>query len=311
MTVVRDPAELLGAFRQTRASALALFGDPGVYVERYLDQARHIEVQILADQHGNAIHLGLRDCSVQRRRQKLIEETPPARLSPDLADAMGKAAVKAALAAGYQGAGTFEFLVDTSGGFYFMEANCRIQVEHPVTEATTGIDLVREQLRIASGLPLVMRQEDVAPRGCAIECRINAEDPAADFAPTAGRIDEFSPAAGPFTRVDTHGYPGMLVSADYDPLIAKVIVWGPDREQALQRMDRALAEFRISSVSVRTTAEFLRTVLRNPEFVAARHTTALVDHLARTPSEPSPAMAGAAASSPSSAELDPVERKFA
>jgi acetyl-CoA carboxylase biotin carboxylase subunit len=283
LRMVRDPRDFLRAYKETRATAQAVFGDGRVYVERFLDAARHVEVQVLCDQHGNAVHLGERDCSVQRRHQKLIEETPAPGLPTDLTTRMGEAAVRGALAVGFVGAGTFEFLVDGDGAFWFMEINCRLQVEHPVTEMVTGIDLVKEQLRVAAGLPLEFRQKDVKSRGVAVECRINAEDPGRGFAPTAGVLEEFIPAGGPFTRVDTHGFTGYRVTPDYDSLLAKLIVWAPDRAQALTRMERALSEFLVRGPGVHTTIEFLAQVLRHPLFQEAKHTTSLVDQIVAGP----------------------------
>jgi len=279
MTVVRDARDLTRAWGQARAVAQATFGDPRLYLERFLENARHIEVQVLGDGAGGVLHLGERDCSVQRRRQKLIEETPAPGLPRELADRIRAAAVHAAREVNYAGAGTYEFLVGDDGDFVFMEVNCRIQVEHPVTEAVTGVDLVREQLRVAAGDGLSVTQEDVQPRGVSIECRINAEDPRRGFLPTPGVLDEFLPPAGPFVRVDTHGYPGVRITADYDPLLAKVTVWAPDRRQAIERADRALQELRVSGRGVHTTADFLRDVLEHPVFRAAKHTTGLVDDM--------------------------------
>jgi acetyl-CoA carboxylase, biotin carboxylase subunit len=280
MTVVRDSRELPRAFAQARAGAQVAFGDARLYLEKFLDNARHVEVQVLGDGAGGVVQLGERDCSVQRRRQKLIEETPAPGLPRDLAERICAAAVHAAREVNYAGAGTYEFLVDDDGGhFYFMEVNCRIQVEHPVTELVTGIDLVREQLRVAAGYGLSISQEDVQPRGVAIECRVNAEDPRRGFLPTPGVVEEFWPPGGPFVRVDTHGYPGFRVTADYDPLLAKVTVWATDRRQAIARADRALEEFRVFGRGVHTTRDFLREVLENPVFRAAKHTTALVDDM--------------------------------
>lgn len=276
MAVVHAARDLARAYATTRAAAQATFGDGRVYVERYLESARHVEVQILADQHGNVVSLGERDCSVQRRRQKLIEETPATGLPAGLAERICAAAVRGARACDYVGAGTFEFLVDDRGEFFFIEVNSRIQVEHPVTEMATGIDIVAEQLRVAAGYPLSVRQDDVRPRGVAIECRVNAEDPDRDFLPTAGLVDEFVPPGGPFTRVDTHGAPGLRITADYDSLLAKVIVWAPDREQAIGRMERALDEFRVGGHGIRTTIGFLREVLANSLFRDAKHNTSLV-----------------------------------
>ncbi|MGH3790801.1 MAG: acetyl-CoA carboxylase biotin carboxylase subunit [Pseudonocardiaceae bacterium] len=292
MRVARERDGFARAFAHTRASAQTLSGDGRVYVEKYLDHARHVEVQILADQHGNIVHLGERDCSVQRRHQKLLEETPAPGLPAGLADRMGHAAVLGARAAGYTGAGTVEFLVDARGEFSFIEVNCRIQVEHPVTEMATGVDLVQEQFRAAAGEVLTLRQPDVLPRGSAIECRINLEDPERNFAPTPGLLTEFSPAAGPFVRVDTHGYPGYRVPATYDSLLAKLVVWAPTREQAVNRMRRALAEFRVNGPGIHTTTGFLSDVINHPLFQSARHTTAIVERVLAqrqtktTPGEP-------------------------
>jgi acetyl-CoA carboxylase biotin carboxylase subunit len=234
---------------------------------------------VLCDGRGNGVHLGTRDCSVQRRHQKLIEEGPAPGLTPTVADAMTSASVKAALAVGYSGVGTFEFLVDDDLGFYFMEVNTRIQVEHPVTEMITGVDLVREQLLVAAGLPLGMKQHNIRFTGVSIECRVNGEDPARDFLPTPGTLDRFDVPGGPFTRIDTHAFAGYVLSPHYDSLLAKVVVWAPDREQAVNRMDRALAEFDIAGGGVRTTIPFLRQVMASPEFRKAEHHTGLVERI--------------------------------
>jgi acetyl-CoA carboxylase biotin carboxylase subunit len=276
MRVVHRGADLAEAYLRTRAEAQALFGDDRVYLERYLPNGRHVEIQVLADAHGTAVHLGERDCSVQRRHQKLIEETPAPGVPRDVVERMGQASIRGALAAGYVGAGTFEYLLDDAGNFAFLEVNCRIQVEHPVTEAVTGLDLVAEQLRIAAGEPLGYTQADVLARGVAIECRVNAEDPARDFAPAPGRLQEFTVPGGPFVRVDTHAYPGYTVPSAYDPLLAKLIVWAPDRDTAIARSRRALADFRVAGPGVHTTAGFLRDVLADPSFRAGRHDTGLV-----------------------------------
>jgi acetyl-CoA carboxylase biotin carboxylase subunit len=279
MRVVGEAGAVAPAYRETVARAQALFGDSRVYVEAYLGRARHVEVQILCDGHGNAVHLGERDCSVQRRHQKLVEESPAPGLPADLVHRMCLAAVAGAKAAGYVGAGTFEFLVGPDEEFYFIEVNCRIQVEHPVTELMTGLDLVREQLQIAAGRRLAHRQDELVFRGAAIECRVNVEDPDRDFRPTPGTLVDFVPAAGPFVRVDTHGYPGYRVPASYDSMLAKVLVWAPDRDQALARMDRALADFRVGGPGVHTTVDFLRRVVADREFRTGTHTTAIVDRL--------------------------------
>ncbi|MQY11629.1 Biotin carboxylase [Streptomyces sp. RB5] len=275
MTVVRRPGDLLPAYRQTRATAQAVFGDNRVYLERYCDSARHVEVQVLADNHGQVLHLGERDCSVQRRHQKLIEESPGPGLHRELTRAMARAAVRGARSVDYTGVGTFEFLVHDEG-FSFMEMNCRIQVEHPVTEAVYGVDLVREQILVAAGERLRHSQEDLVPRGTAVECRVNAEDPDRDFAPSPGLLEEYVPPGGPFVRVDTHGYPGWRIPPQYDSLLAKVIAWGPDRLTALDRMDRALAEFRIAGPGVRTTIPLLRKVVAHEVFREGKHDTSFL-----------------------------------
>lgn len=279
MQIVWDSADFAQAFAETRATARMLFGDSRVYVERYLQRARHVEVQVLCDGHGAGIHLGERDCSVQRRHQKLIEESPAPRLPAGVAEQMGRAAVDGVLAAGYVGAGTVEFLVDGDGNYYFMEVNCRIQVEHPVTEMVTGIDLVAEQIRIAAGERLGLDQEQVVRRGVSIECRINAENPAAGFVPTPARITELIAPGGPFVRLDTHIYSGYTVPPNYDSMLAKVIVWAPDRTGAVLRMRRALEEFRITGAGLHTTRDFLVTVLDRPEFRTGTHSTALVERM--------------------------------
>ncbi|KXK58091.1 pyruvate carboxylase subunit A, partial [Micromonospora rosaria] len=295
MTVVYHAADLPRAYARTRAAALAVFGDDRVYVERFLTEARHVEVQVLCDAHGNGVHLGTRDCSVQRRHQKLVEEAPAPGLPERTREAIAAAALRGVLDVGFTGAGTVEFLVDADGEFHFLEINSRIQVEHPVTEMITGIDLVHEQLHIAAGTPLRFRQADVRPTGVAVECRVNVEDPDRDFVPTPGRLDRFRPPGGPFTRVDTHGHPGYLVGPHYDSLLAKVVVWAPDRDLALCRLDRALTEFDVAGPGMRTTIPFVRRVLDDAAFRAGRYTTGLVDRLLRaTPPGPEPA-AGASA----------------
>jgi acetyl-CoA carboxylase, biotin carboxylase subunit len=279
MAVAETLAGLPEVFRQTQSAAAKLFADERVYAERYLRRARHVEVQVLADSRGRVIHLGERDCSLQRRRQKLVEESPAPALPAGLAERIRQAAVTGAQAAGYQGAGTFEFIVDDAGGFYFMEVNCRIQVEHPVTEMVTGVDLVGEQIRIAAGFPLALDQSDVELRGAAIECRINAEDPDRHFAPAPATITELALPAGPFVRVDTQVYPGCSVPPEYDPLIAKVIAWAPDRAAAIARMRRALRETTITGPGLHTTAGFLDKLIGSPVFARAEHSTSYIDEL--------------------------------
>ncbi|WP_432482226.1 acetyl-CoA carboxylase biotin carboxylase subunit [Kineococcus esterisolvens] len=277
ITVVRDPAAFRQSYTATRRTAHSVFRDSTVYVERYLDHARHIEVQVLLDEHGNGLHLGERDCSVQRRHQKLVEEAPAAGLTPQQRQEIGAAAVRGALAVGYTGAGTFEFLLDERGDFSFMEVNCRIQVEHPVTEMVTGLDLVREQILIAAGEPLSVDQADVRLDGAAVECRINAEDPSRGFAPAPGLLDVFDLPGGPGIRVDTALTAGARISPHYDSLVAKLIAWGPDREQALARMRTALAEMRIEGKGVTTTRDLHLQVLGDPVFQAGKHHTGFLD----------------------------------
>jgi acetyl-CoA carboxylase, biotin carboxylase subunit len=293
MTVVHHRADFAGSYLRTRSTAQAVFGDSAVYLERFLTNARHVEIQFLCDAYGTAVHLGERDCSVQRRHQKLIEKAPSTRLTPELRAAMGRAAVGAALSVGYTGAGTMEFLLDADGHFSFMEVNARIQLEHPVTEMTTGIDLVQEQLRIASGAPLSITQDAVRISGAAIECRVSAKDPERGFAPSPGAVSHYRAPGGPWTRVDSDCCAGYVVSAYHDSLLAKVIVWAPDRPQALARMDRALAEFDIRGP--RTTVDFHRAILRHPTFRAGRHSIAFVDQLTPGSARPEPAVPHSAA----------------
>ncbi|HWB36315.1 MAG TPA: acetyl-CoA carboxylase biotin carboxylase subunit [Rugosimonospora sp.] len=279
LQVVPDRGGFVHSFQSSRVNAQAFFGDGRLYVERYLRSARHVEVQVLCDAYGNAVSLGARDCSVQRRYQKLVEEAPPPGLPTELVDGMCAAAVRGARSVGYVGPGTFEFLVDPDGNYYFMEVNCRIQVEHPVTEMVTGVDLIAEQIRVAAGEPLRLTQQDVQVRGASIECRINAEDPDQNFVPRSGVLTEFIPPGGPFVRLDTHAYPGYRVPHAFDSLLAKLIVWAPDRDQAITRMLRALAEFRISGDHLATTIGFLGEVLDDHRFRAAAHDTSLLPAL--------------------------------
>jgi len=279
MRIVREERELATALQVAQQEAQAAFGDPSVYLERYLERPRHVEVQILADQHGNIFAVGERDCSIQRRYQKLIEEAPAPDLPAKVRDALHEAAVRGARAVGYVGAGTFEFLVDREGRFYFTEANARLQVEHPVTEAVTGLDLVQWQLAIAAGERLELRERDRAPRGHAIEVRVTAEDPDRDFAPRPGRIEQLIWPGGPGIRVDSHAYAGYVVPPHYDSLLGKVIAWGLDRAQAIERLDRALRETVISGMP--TPIPLLRRILQHPDFRASRHTTTfLAEYLA-------------------------------
>ena len=264
MRLVPDADQLEGLFKAAQGEAEAAFGNPGLYMEKFIDRPRHVEVQVLADRHGNVVHLGERDCSIQRRHQKLLEEAPSPALDAGLRQRMGEAAVRAARSITYEGAGTVEFLLDKSGAFYFMEMNTRIQVEHPVTEMVTGIDLIAEQLHIAGGEPLRLRQSDVQLRGHAIECRINAEDPQKNFRPAPGRITGWLPPGGPGVRVDSHVYTGYEIPVFYDSLIGKLIVWAHDREGAIRRMRRALMECAITGIS--TTIDFHLSLLDRPEF---------------------------------------------
>ncbi len=264
MRLVPEAAQLESLFRAAQGEAEAAFGNPGLYMEKFIERPRHVEVQVLADRHGNVVHLGERDCSIQRRHQKLLEEAPSPGLDPELRRRMGEAAVAAARSIGYEGAGTVEFLVDRSGGFYFMEMNTRIQVEHPVTEMVTGIDLIAEQLRIAGGEPISVTQDQIHLTGHAIECRINAEDPRHNFRPTPGRITGWLPPGGPGVRVDSHVYTGYEITPFYDSLIGKLIVWGVDRDHAIKRLHRALSECAVTGIP--TTIDFHLALLDRPEF---------------------------------------------
>jgi acetyl-CoA carboxylase, biotin carboxylase subunit len=277
MRVARDEDEFSRQFSMARNEARAAFGDESVYLEKYLARPRHIEFQVLGDQHGRVVHLGERDCSVQRRHQKLIEEAPSPALTPELRERMGDAAVRGASSIEYVGAGTIEFLLDDDGSFYFMEMNTRIQVEHPVTEMTTGYDLIKEQIRAAAGLPLSVVAGPVELRGHAIECRINAEDPARNFAPSPGTIHTYHPPGGPGVRLDTHIYAGYRVPPFYDSLLAKVIVHGSNREEALARMRNALSSFVLEGVH--TTIPFLLTVLDHPDFISGEIDTKFLERM--------------------------------
>ena len=271
LRIVRERAGAAQAFAQCQSEAGAAFGSSEIYCEKFIERSRHVEVQVLGDKHGMRLHLGERDCSVQRRHQKLIEESPAPSLPAETRTGLHRAGLAAAAAVNYTSAGTIEFLVDDDGSFYFIEMNTRIQVEHPVTELLTGIDLVREQIRIASGEPLGYRQEDVRFEGHAIECRINAEDPVT-FAPSAGRVTSWLPPGGREVRVDSHLMAGYAVPPTYDSLIAKVIVRGANRDEALARMRRALGETVVEGV--KTTIPFLQRVLAHPAFVGGRFTSA-------------------------------------
>jgi acetyl/propionyl-CoA carboxylase alpha subunit len=308
MRVVGAAGELESALRLARSEAGSAFGDAAVYLEKAILEPRHVEIQVLADAHGHVLHLGERECSIQRRHQKLVEESPSPAIDATLRAEMGGAACRLLAAAGYQNAGTVEFLLDPSGRFYFLEVNTRLQVEHPITELVTGIDLVREQLRVAAGEALGYGQADVAARGWAIECRISAEDPAAGFIPSPGRIRTWRPPAGPWVRVDAGVYEGGEVPLYYDPLMAKLIVWGEDRRTAIGRMTRALAEFSVAGVQ--TTIPFHRAVMRHPDFVAGRLSTAFVERAfgggnGLAPPAPDRALAAAVAAALRARELVP------
>ncbi|MBW7473552.1 acetyl-CoA carboxylase biotin carboxylase subunit [Paenibacillus oenotherae] len=263
--IAEDEESLVSQITTAQQEAQKAFGNAGVYLEKFLTGMKHVEIQIMADKHGNAVHLFERDCSVQRRRQKLVEEAPCAVLSQALRERMGQAAVRAALAVNYAGAGTLEFLLGPDGNFYFMEMNTRIQVEHPVTEMITGVDLIKEMISVAEGNPLSIKQSDIRINGWSIECRINAEDPDRNFMPAPGQIQFYLPPGGLGVRVDSAAYPGYTISPHYDSMIAKLIVWGENREDAISRMKRALAEFAIDGI--RTTIPFHMKLLNHPKFV--------------------------------------------
>ncbi|HWJ76846.1 MAG TPA: acetyl-CoA carboxylase biotin carboxylase subunit [Niallia sp.] len=274
--VAKTKEELIKGINITQQEALTAFGNAGVYLEKFIEDFRHIEMQVLADNYGHVIHLGERDCSIQRRLQKLLEESPSPVLSEEMREQMGEAAVKAAAAVNYTGAGTVEFIFDyRNQQFYFMEMNTRIQVEHPVTEMVTGFDLIKEQIQVASGKPLEVTQKDVTFSGCAIECRINAENPAKNFMPSPGKINMYLPPGGLGVRVDSAAYPGYSIPPYYDSMIAKVIVHGSTREEAISRMKRALSEFVIDGVH--TTIPFHLNLLNHEKFVEGNFNTKFLE----------------------------------
>ncbi len=275
MRVAENEAALLTALQQARTEAQAAFGNGGVYLERFIDRPRHIEVQIIADHHGNAIHLHERDCSTQRRHQKLIEEAPSSTLTPEQRKGICEAAVRLVREASYTNAGTVEFIVDQSGNFFFIEVNARIQVEHPVTEMVTGVDLIKEQIKVASGAKLSRTQDQVPCIGHAIECRINAENPDKGFQPNAGKITHMFAPGGFGVRFDSHAYTGYTVPPNYDSMIGKLIVHRPTRDEAIATMRRALLELQIEGIA--TTASFHRKVLEHPVFLEGRWDTKFVD----------------------------------
>ena len=284
MRIAHNDVSLAKEFHVARNEAEKAFGNGSVYIEKYIEKPRHIEFQILADSHGKVLHLGERDCSVQRRHQKLIEESPSPFLTADLRKKMGKAAIKAAAAAEYQNAGTIEFLVDAKGNFYFIEMNTRIQVEHPVTEEVTGIDLIKQQIQVANGEKLSLDQDDVTFEKHAIECRINAEDPARNFTPSPGTISLYYAPGGHGVRVDSHVYSGYTIPPYYDSMIGKLICYGSTRKVALQRSYRALSEYLVRGI--KTTIPLHKAIMSDPVFIEGKATTAYMeDFMSRTPTD--------------------------
>ncbi len=277
MRVVHKKEELEPAMKQAANEAQSAFGNPVIFIEKFLESPRHIEFQILADNYGNVVHLGERECSIQRRHQKLIEEAPSAIMTSELRKKMGDAAVKAVKVSNYNNAGTVEFMVDKDRNFYFLEMNTRLQVEHPVTELVTGIDIVKEQFKVAAGGKLSLRQEDIKLIGSAIESRISAEDPENNFVPSTGTITALIEPGGPGVRVESGVYEGFTVPIYYDPLIAKLLVWAPTRQEAIERMKRVLDEYLIRGI--KTSIPFHRLVMRNPKFVSGDYDTTFIDRV--------------------------------
>jgi len=275
MRIVNDRQELIRALPLVKAEARHAFGSEEIYLEKFLRKARHVEIQVLGDAHGKVVHLNERECSIQRRNQKLVEEAPSPAVTPELRARMGEVAVKGSAAIGYDSAGTMEFLLDEEGNYYFMEFNARVQVEHPITEMITGIDIVVEQMKNAMGHPMALDQENISVNGHAVECRINAEDHHRDFLPTPGIIEKWVPPGGPHVRVDTHCYQGYHVSPNYDSLLAKLIAHGRDRAEALRIMEQALLEFEIEGVE--TLIPFHLRLLSNPDFIAGDYHTRWVE----------------------------------
>lgn len=274
MRLVASAAELESAWRNARSEARNAFNDSSVYIEKYIERPRHVEIQILGDGHGNLIHLAERECSLQRRHQKVVEECPSPLVDDDLRERMGQTAVKIGRLAGYANAGTVEFLVDQNRNFYFLEMNTRLQVEHPVTEMVVGIDLVKEQIRVAAGEQLVWRQENIEMHGAALECRVYAEDPVNNFFPSPGRITHLKVPSGPGVRDDSGVYEGWTVPLEYDPLLSKLVVWGRDRDEAIARMRRALCEYQVAGIH--TNIGFFRRLLEHPEFIVGRLDTGFI-----------------------------------
>ena len=283
---VQSEDELESALRNTRSEALSAFGDAAIYIEKFVDRPRHVEIQVMADRQGNAVYVGERECTIQRRHQKVIEECPSPIMDADLRRRMGEAALKVGRAAGYYNAGTVEFLVDPNRGFYFLEMNTRLQVEHPVTEMVTGLDLVQWQIRIAAGENLGLRQEDVVMRGAAVECRVYAEDPSNNFFPSPGKIATLRTPAGPGIRDDGGVYQGWTVPIDYDPLISKLVAWGATRDEAIGRMKRALGEYHIEGI--KTNISFFLEVLDHPDFRKGVFDTSFIDRWLQTRTLQSP-----------------------
>ncbi len=277
MRIVRDEDSMENSFMMASAEAEAAFGNPGLYIEKYIESPRHIEIQLLGDHYGNIIHLGERECSIQRRHQKLIEEAPSPIVTPEIRAKMGEVAVKGAAHVGYRSAGTIEFLMDSDGNFYFMEMNTRIQVEHPVTEMVYNVDLIKEQIRIAAGERLDISQDEIQPVGHAIECRINAEDPLNNFIPSPGKIEYFHMPGGPGVRVDTHAYSSYVVPPFYDSLVAKLIVHARNRKEAIRRLRRSLDEFIIEGI--KTTIPFHKYVINTPEFQEGNFDTHFIEKI--------------------------------
>lgn len=287
MRLVRKEEDILDSLRRAQSEALSAFGDDSVYIEKYIDSPHHIEFQVLADQHGNTIHLFERECSIQRRHQKVIEETPSPLMTPKVRAEMGQFAVSAAKAVQYEGAGTIEFIVDDNLNYYFLEMNTRLQVEHPITERVVGVDLVKEQINIANGLPLSYKQEDLNQKGHSIQCRIYAEDPDNNFMPAPGTIEQLSEPSGLGIRCDGYVYKNYKIPIFYDPMITKLIIWGNTRDEAIKRMKRALYEYKITGV--KTSIKFLERIMEVPAFVTGKYNTHFIeDHheeLFSTPAE--------------------------
>ncbi len=275
MRLVNHAEQLPNAWERAKSESRKAFGDDTVYLEKVIVNPRHVEIQVLGDQRGNVVHLFERDCSIQRRHQKVVEESPCPVLSPDIVQKMGEIAIQGAKSVRYFSAGTFEFLLSEDKSFYFLEMNTRLQVEHPVTEWVTGVDLVREMIRIAAGQPLSWRQEEIVRRGASMECRVYAEDPSTDFLPSSGKIDKLRVPSGPGVRNDGGVYPGCTISSYYDPLISKLAVWAPNRAQAVARMRRALQEYVVTGI--RTNLAFHDRIMRHPEFIAGRYNTSFID----------------------------------